>query len=488
MQVLMLNSRVSDVRSLLNMTYTSQCTYIIQCTLVGYTLIGCMLVGCTTSTSTPTRSTKTPILSSDSPQVACTLPLSLGDRCTTERDCCEGSQLRCVAIQAGESRCVSTCEISPDGGQSSCLSRELCTADPSSRDVNLGICISGDSCEPSQLQQKCDAQLQTCQRIQNITLCVDTTHIQDFVPHGEPCDLEQKICDRGLVCEYGYCRTLCDEEECPSNERCLDYSTRLSGVDYRFCMPTCNLFTQDCDSDQACIIVGAHEEQLLTECTTLIETSTTETSSTFPPMSNDTGEPCTTNEEYYWGSCDPSHLCTHVTRELAPGQSASSQSAQSASSKSAPSCTPICDALNLSHCTAPQACVFNLFSLRELGICLGECDALTNSGCTEDQQCMLTHFGQRLNNQGLVIDAAIGTCVSSPTLLSRTGQLCQPNPSNNTGNCEVGNVCVQITADASSICLPICHVSQEEGLCSEGTCRALSTFTPDGSDVFGICL
>lgn len=223
-----------------------------------------------------------PEAGTSSPNI-CNEIVEVGATCDTSNDCCaRGSFCQPQAETGTEGQCVRACEIPAEGDAIGCEERELCleAGEPGPDGTAPGYCLVGDDCEPGNENLACGEGEFSCLRLRNISLCVDIGEARSASPdvivgEGEPCDFfsdtDPAICDTGLVCEFNgiesVCRKGCSaDSQCADGESCLDYSTTTDGLSYQFCSPVCDIETQNCGPESACVITDIVNEVLFGTC------------------------------------------------------------------------------------------------------------------------------------------------------------------------------------------------------------------------------
>jgi hypothetical protein len=400
---------------------------------------------------------------------ACIESISIGDACNPNLDCCARDSV-CIADAEGSETgtCYRLCDAhySPNG----CQTRELCVPlnpniDP--QQSSPGFCLIGDDCEPGSENIACGDGRFTCVRSQNITLCVDlaTIHIYSIKDIAEECDLQNTFCTSGLVCEYGICRASCNDHtqgtlnSCQPNEQCLDYTERTEGVNYHFCMDQCDLYTQDCANNEACVLVDSLNNGVVAQC---VANTTNGTMLA--------GSECTMSDVNYWGDCTANHVC---------------QASENGSNQ----CVSLCDTQNLDQCVGNQACVTGLFNgLDGVGICSGECDPFANNGlsnanCGIGEACSFFNVGQT----SVSPETAIGRCEAFRVDVARAGEGCTvTDETTGASNCGPNMICAAIAQGAAPICIKFCQEGNASAGCDAGVVCRTGLF--EGLDSIGLCI
>jgi hypothetical protein len=266
----------------------------------------------------------------------CTEPLEVGVSCDVFNDCCaRGTQCTSLAADGSDPVCLRRCDANAE--ISGCEARELCN--PESGDVppdqeSPGTCIPGDDCEPGNENLACGEGEYYCQRVQNITLCFgDLAEVRAQAPElivgaGEACNpfdnMAPTYCEPGLVCEYGVCRDTCETDaDCAEGSECADYTSRVDGIPYKFCLDSCDVYTQDCPNEgDVCILGDSYDGAIVGLCEGAAGPSGTGVS----------GDECTESDTNYWGTCEASNLCTQLSED-GPSE-----------------CVSFCDDYNLEAC------------------------------------------------------------------------------------------------------------------------------------------
>ena len=408
----------------------------------------------------------------------CTDSLEVGASCDLFNDCCaRGTQCTDTAGDGSNAVCLRKCDANAD--VTGCEARELCN--PESADVpagmeSPGVCIIGDECEPGNENLACGEGEFSCLRAQNITFCLgDLADIREQAPEalvgtGEACNpfdqMAPTFCEQGLVCEYGVCRDLCDTtEDCGGNGECVDYTNRVDGIPYKFCLNSCDIYAQDCGEGEACVLADSYDGGAVGICDGAAGASGTALS----------GEECTTSETNYWGTCEAGNLCSVEAEGDTTGE-----------------CVSFCDSYNLDRCTGDYAaCLTGVFDgLDDMGICNGECDIMTNAGCAEGQSCLFGNEGTNSTDEpvptGFCYDNTnAGTLMPGETCT--VGSLEQGGQSFEypfLSDCAPGNMCLQIMQGQDPQCLQMCNPSAADSGCEQGV-NCIELF--DGITTVGVC-
>jgi hypothetical protein len=214
-------------------------------------------------------------------------------------------------------------------------------------ETSPGYCISGDECEPGNETLACGEGEFSCHRARNLSFCIDIREIAAQAPtavvgEGEACspfsqdENEFAVCDSGLVCEFGQCRSLCDSSaDCDGGE-CYDLTETVDGIDFKFCMgdDLCDPFDSDCADDAACVLplgvsdTVAYDGQIIGLC-----------DDNFTQGTRQTGEECTVDPNTYFGDCESSSVCSVDNEGDTTG-----------------TCSSFCDDYSLAECTGYQVC------------------------------------------------------------------------------------------------------------------------------------
>ena len=407
----------------------------------------------------------------------CTEPLEVGVSCDVFNDCCaRGTQCTSLSADGSDPVCLRRCDANAE--ISGCEARELCN--PESGDVppdqeSPGTCIPGDDCEPGNENLACGEGEYYCQRVQNITLCFgDLAEVRAQAPElivgaGEACNpfdnMAPTYCEPGLVCEYGVCRDTCETDaDCAEGSECADYTSRVDGIPYKFCLDSCDVYTQNCPNEgDVCIVGDSYDGAVVGLCE----------GNAGPNGTAVAGEACTPSDTNYWGTCGASNLCTQLSEE------------------DPEECVSFCDDYHLDVCGDYQACAFVL-AIEDVGLCLGECNIFTQEGCDEGQECQLFNEGVNANDEPVVF----GSCVeNSFTERVMTGDACEGEPIEVDGmmlenpfvsTCPPNHYCGDTTGDGVSTCIAACDPTNVANTgCPEGiSCRVVF----DGIEAFGLCL
>ena len=405
----------------------------------------------------------------------CTDILAFGATCDVFNDCCARGTA-CVDLDGeGDNApvCLRKCDANAD--VDGCEARELCN--PESGDVpagepSPGTCIPGDDCVPGSEMDACGAGEYYCQRIDNITLCIgDLAEVRAQAPDlivgvGEECNpfdqMAPSFCEPGLVCEYGTCRASCNTvDDCAMGEECLDYTARVEGLSYKFCIDTCDVYAQDCGEGKACVLTDTYDGQLLGTCIDGVASG-----------AGVAGEACTTSEQTYWGTCTAGHICSD-DNEDGMGD-----------------CVSFCDTYHLDRCSGDYAACVDT-QLEGLGLCSGECDVFTNAGCAEGQSCLFGNEGTRVGDvvapTGFCYDNALTVGEAAVGAECQTGMVTFGADSFDypfLNNCPAGNICLPLMQGAPGQCFQMCNPDAMETGCEAGVpCRVIF----DGIDSVGVC-
>ena len=398
------------------------------------------------------------------PPLICTDRLPIGSACDILNDCCiRGSG---CGYPFGESDanaiCLRNCDA--NANTTGCPARQLCISESEnipSDEPSPGYCHLGDSCEPGNENSVCGTGEFSCQRYENITLCIgDLNEVRTQRPNqlasvGEECKpfdpLSPTYCEQGLVCEYGYCRSSCSvDSDCPLGEECLDFTSRVDGVNYKFCIDSCDIYAQDCDEGKACGLIDDYDGRLLGYCFDQANFG-----------NSVIGEACSTSSQTLSGSCTASHICNDNNHD-GVGE-----------------CVSFCDADHLNRCSDHYAACVNQ-QTGALGFCKGECDVLTNAGCAEGQSCLFTGDGTRVGG----MSTPTGRCFDNPLTIGQAsvGGTCQTNTVFNgeesriLNNCPAGNICISISSNSPSQCFQMCDPNAMSAECGAGlVCRLIFT-------------
>jgi hypothetical protein len=411
---------------------------------------------------------------SDNTMIAptCREVLDVGAICQADLDCC-GPNSTCLLDQDFWT-CHRTCDahLSPNG----CGLRELCV--PIQTDIpfdqpSLGNCIKSDGCVPGRENEACGAGHFTCVRIENISNCLDLSlfNPNDIKGINQNCDQDHP-CQSGMVCEYNVCRSACQSNgtSCNGNLECLDYTERTDGVQYQFCMDTCDVYRQNCSTDQpdlTCIFLDAYEDRPLGECF-----------GGLPKGSDSAGDSCTMNE-YYWGSCKASNFCVPLENDPSQGE-----------------CVALCDRQNLDRCNNHSACVTNIFTqtaLEELGLCYGSCDPFTNAydsqrgyfnrNCPNGEACYVTYVGLGSTTQEKVIGECKAFALDS---VGEDENCIVTNEDTGDSNCAPNMVCSPVVENGPNVCTKFCQLGNGLADCEQNDqCQVGSI---DGANSLGFCL
>lgn len=397
--------------------------------------------------------------------------LDVGASCQADLDCC-GPDAMCLLDQ-GAWTCHRTCDAHLSSNL--CGLRELCV--PNQADLPFdqpspGYCMKSDECVPGRENEACGAGHFTCIRTENVSNCLN---LSSFLPNdikgvNQNCD-QNHPCDSGLVCEYHICRSLCQFNggRCNNGLECLDYTDRTDGIKYQFCMDTCDVYRQNCATDQsnlACIFLDAYEDKPFGECFAISQGS------------DSTGDFCTMNE-YYWGSCKTSNFCVPLENDPSRGK-----------------CVALCDRQNLDRCNNHSACVTHIFpekQLENVGLCYGSCDPFTNSydsqrgyfnrNCPNGEACDLTYVGLSNTTQEKVIGECKAFALDS---VGEDENCIVTNEQTGASNCAPNMVCSPVVENGPNVCTKFCQLGNGLAGCDQNDqCR---TDSIDGVDSLGFCL
>jgi hypothetical protein len=405
----------------------------------------------------------------------CTEPLDVGASCDVFNDCCaRGTECSDLSGDGSNTVCLRRCDANAD--VTGCEARELCN--PENGDVppgeeSPGTCIPGDDCEPGNESLSCGEGEYSCQRVQNITLCIgDLAEVRAQAPElivgaGEACNpfdqMAPAYCEPGTVCEYGFCRALCDTAaDCDEGSECADYSSRVDGIPFKFCLDSCSIYEQNCPNEgDVCILADTNDGALVGICEGNAGANGTAVA----------GEACMSAENNYWGTCTASNLCTSFEEG---GEE---------------ECVSFCDDYNLDVCSGDyQACAF-VMALDDLGICLGECNIFTQEGCEENQDCVFFNEGVNTEDEPVALGRCANNTVPAANRVN-TGDECVGEPIEVDGimsenplvsNCPANHICGQEVMNGPSICIAICDPTAAESGCQDGrACRAVPDLTTLG--------
>jgi hypothetical protein len=384
--------------------------------------------------------------------------LGLGVACNINDDLCSRG-LVCVAEdEDGNGTCRTLCDA--NGAPSGCGARELClpfeTGVPANQQ-SPGFCFAGDDCEPAD-RATCPADANgSCAAFPPISLCLPAGEAALGEACGFDADAGEQLCAAGLVCEYGRCKSLCEDGACGEGEQCIDYAERLVGLDYAFCHGGCDFFAQQgCGEGELCGFIDFDQNaEAVGDCFAVEDGDGTH------------GEACTPDEDIYFGDCDAAHVCGALTE----GRDAI--------------CNGLCDVSDQSACAGASACAFGVVG-DTLGLCVGECDALGDGAeCGDGQGCIFTGLAG-LTGGGT---RAIGLCLPSAGDIG-TGMPCELRD-DASHDCGAGHVCAATEASPEqAVCVRLC---QDDDACGEGEACAAGIFAgaaPDGTgtEAFGACL
>ena len=402
--------------------------------------------------------------------------LNRGDICDPDNHCCD-TDLTCQAVSPTTALCVGLCDAFLPTRETGCVERELCIADENLAvpdAVEPGFCLPGDECEPDD-RVTCPVDSNgSCAVAPPISFCLPAGRIGA----GGACALTEdldaaQLCESGLVCMYGRCKTLCDADgNCPEGAECIDYGPRLDGLDYRFCHDeSCDYFDEaGCGEDQVCLAVDERvDETVVTRCLDIGEMQA--------PGEKVHGETCTPNMQTDWADCRQNHMCARL------GESDPT------------TCFGFCDAENQTLCGEHSSCVLGLIERRRIGVCLGNCAPLADeTGCPEGQVCNIGLFvGTSQDGE----PQPIGFCGPGDQT-RQPGESCTLDATTGAQTCVNGSLCLptENRADSPRLCVEICDTVEGGGFnagcergftCQTGIFRTDPQFSAAVSDRFGLC-
>jgi hypothetical protein len=338
--------------------------------------------------------------------------------------------------------CRRTCDTLSEP-QFDCNANEVCVpfeaCDPNAARC-IGFCLPGDGCEPCRAAEICGAE-STCGLTAPVTLCLPVGGAQT----GDACDNVETFCAAPNVCIAGFCKAPCGGEACGQDDTCLgegevciDVSAEYGDLNIRYCHKACDIYDQTgCGVGEVCTIfddVGA-DGAWIGGCSVydgLVGTATH-------------GEACVENDENYFGSCQPGHVCRNFLDNFGE-----------------PFCNGFCDASNQSLCSGASGCVIPFFAgddLETLGVCAGECEVFGEVGqCGEGRGCDFAFIGAR----GGEPEVALGQCVEGEESAD-TGEVCRVDDFTGANDCGPGNICAALEAGAATTCIRLCDTIEGSG-------------------------
>ncbi|MCA9559957.1 MAG: hypothetical protein KC583_15525, partial [Myxococcales bacterium] len=367
--------------------------------------------------------------------------------------------------------CHRACDANAD--PNGCGMRETCLAanpDTPIEESSPGICVRGQDCEPGNEALACGGPA-TCLNIERASFCFPAGEKAE----GEACGVAGGAeavnnCMAGLVCPNfrfasgGTCSVSCETDADCDTGRCLDYTESLDGVPYRFCYEGCSIYAQDCaGAMDICLLADDVGGRAVGSCL-----DGQGQVSNGPATTN---QPCTPDNQTYWGNCSAGHLCTDVGTEASPDFR----------------CLGFCDAGDSSLCSGGSACTTGLLSL-DLGLCFGECNVMGDeSGCGDGQYC---RFSFRVGKDADGRDRGVGFCTEGAQT-KMTGESCTRNMDTGASDCVNGHICDTLTEGADPVCIRLCENDPESELtCPAGFDCQTGFFGEEGmeSALVGVCI